>query len=91
MARALYIRELEGLIADLNRHIPADQPKLCLPDLKFRRHIGDHARQPYAVDGMLLSSEAYERHLQEVLPTSENIQLIDGLMQESDWIEPRPL
>ncbi len=90
-ARALYVRELEELIADLNRHIPDDQPTLRLPDLKFRRRIGDHARQSYAVDGTLMSPEAYERHLQEVLPTPQDLALIDDLMKEPDWIEPRPV
>jgi benzoyl-CoA 2,3-epoxidase subunit B len=90
MARSLYVRELEDLVADLNRSIPEDQRKLHLPDLKFRRRIGDHAHQPYAVDGTLLSSEAYEKHLQEILPTRDDLQLIDALFKESDWIEPRP-
>jgi benzoyl-CoA 2,3-dioxygenase component B len=89
-ARALYVRELEGLVADLNRHIPADQPKLRLPDVKFRRRIGAHARQPYAVDGTLLSPEAYDRHLQEALPSPQDLALIDALMREPDWIAPRP-
>ena len=91
MARNLYVRELEELIADLNRAIPEDQPSLRLPDFKFRRRIGDYARQPYAVDGTLLSPEAYERHLHEVLPTLDDLKLMDALMQESDWIESRPV
>jgi benzoyl-CoA 2,3-epoxidase subunit B len=90
-ARSLYVCELEELIADLNRAIPEGQPKLRLPDLKFRRRIGDHARQPYAVDGRLLSPEAYERHLQEVLPTPDDLKLMDVLMKEPDWIQARPV
>jgi benzoyl-CoA 2,3-epoxidase subunit B len=90
-ARSLYVRELEELIADLNRSVPADQPKLRLPDLKFRRRIGDHARQPYAVDGTLLSPEAYEKHLQEVLLTPDDLKRIDELFKEPDWIESRPV
>lgn len=91
VARNLYVRELTTLIADLNRSIPEDQPKLRLPDLKFRRRIGDDAGQPYAVDGTLLSSEAYESYLQEVLPTPEDLKVIDGLMNEPDWIASRPV
>jgi benzoyl-CoA 2,3-epoxidase subunit B len=90
-ARRLYVRELEDLIADLNRHIPEDQPKLRLPNVTFRRRIGDYARQPYAVDGTLLSPEAYEKHLQEVLPTPEDLKLMDTLMKEPGWIESRPV
>jgi hypothetical protein len=85
------VRELEELVADLNRHIPDEQPKLRLPDLKFRRRIGDDARQPYAVDGTLLSPQAYEKHLQEVLPGPQDLTLLDELLKEPDWIEPRPV
>jgi hypothetical protein len=91
MARSLYVRELEALIADLNRSIPEDQPKLRLPDLKFRRRIGEHAHQAYAADGTLLSPQAYEQHLREVLPTSDDLKLMDALMQGSDWIASRPV
>jgi hypothetical protein len=90
MARALYIRESEELVADHNRAIPDDQPKLRLPDLKFRRRIGDHAGQSYAVDGTLLAPDAYERHLQEVLPTPDDLKLLDECFKEPDWIEARP-
>jgi benzoyl-CoA 2,3-dioxygenase component B len=91
LARRLYIRELETLIDDLNRSIPEDQPKLHLPDLRFRRHIGEAAGRPYAVDGTLLSPEAYEKHLQTVLPTPDDLQLMDQAMKEPDWIEARPV
>ena len=90
-ARNLYVRELEELVADLNRHLPDEQPKLRLPDPKFRRRIGEEARQPYAVDGTLLSAEAYEKHLQEVLPTPEDLNRLDALFTAQDWIEPRPV
>jgi benzoyl-CoA 2,3-epoxidase subunit B len=91
MARSLYVRELEELIADLNRSIAADHPQLRLPDLKFRRRIGDHAGQPYAVDGTPLSSATYEQYLTEVLPTPEDLQRLEALMKEPDWIESRPV
>jgi benzoyl-CoA 2,3-epoxidase subunit B len=89
-ARRLYIDELEALVADLNRHLPADQLTLRLPDVKFRRRIGDDARQPYAADGTLLTPEAYATHLEQVLPSVDDLAQIDALMQEPDWIEPRP-
>jgi hypothetical protein len=91
VARSLYVRELEALVGDLNRSIPADQPTLRLPDLKFRRRIGDYAGQPYAVDGTLLTPEAYARHLQEVLPTPDDLKQLDAFFKEPDWIESRPI
>jgi hypothetical protein len=36
--------------------LPATQPQLRLPDLKFHRRIGTYAGQPYSVTGELLSS-----------------------------------
>jgi benzoyl-CoA 2,3-epoxidase subunit B len=89
-ARRLYIAELETLIADLNRHLPGDQPPLRLPDIKFRRRIGDDAHQPYAVDGTLLTREVYATHLEQVLPSADDLARVDALMQEPAWIEPRP-
>jgi len=91
VARSLYVRELEALVGDLNRSIPADQPTLRLPDLKFRRRIGDYAGQPYAVDGTLLTPEAYARHLQDVLPTPDDLKQLDAFFKEPDWIESRPV
>lgn len=90
-ARALYVRELEDLIADLNRHIPEDQPKLHLPDLKFRRRIGQYAHAPYAVDGTLLTQDAYARYLAQVLPTPDDLAVMDELFKDPNWSEPRAL
>jgi benzoyl-CoA 2,3-dioxygenase component B len=90
-ARDIYIREIEALVAELNRHVPDDQPKLRPPDVKFRRRIGAHAGQPYAVDGTLLTPADYDQHLRDVLLSPEDLRLMDALMQESDWIESRPV
>jgi benzoyl-CoA 2,3-epoxidase subunit B len=89
VARDLYVQELEALVGDLNRSIPADQPMLHLPDLKFPRRIGHYAGQPYAVDGTLLTPEAYARHLQDVLPTPGDLKQLDAFFKEPDWIESR--
>src|SRR5438067_1996792 len=51
----------------LNKLVPADQPKLTLPDVKFHRSIGEYAEKAYSIRGDLLTPEAYAAHLEEVL------------------------
>jgi benzoyl-CoA 2,3-dioxygenase component B len=87
-ARSLYIQESKGLIAALNKEVPEGQPKLCFPDEKFRREIGEHAGKPYSVHGELLSTEAYEQHLREVLPGSKDEALLAEIFKGKDWITP---
>jgi 1,2-phenylacetyl-CoA epoxidase catalytic subunit len=88
-ARQLFYQECVGLVDNLNLLVPEDQPKLYLPDVTFGRQIGDHAGQPYSVRGELLSHEAYARHLDEVLPTAADTALVQDLMRDTDWIEPK--
>jgi hypothetical protein len=83
------VQELEDLVADLNRQIPEAQPRLRLPDLKFRRRIGRYAHQPYGVDGTLLAPDAYATHLAQVLPGVDDLASMDALFQDPNWIEPR--
>lgn len=87
-ARGLYLQEIGGLVAALNKGIPADRPKLFIPDEKFRREIGEHAGKPYSVHGELLSPEAYEKHLREALPGQEDEARLSRIFKEKDWILP---
>jgi len=87
-ARALYVQEISGLVAALNKEIPADRPKLFIPDPKFRRGIGEYAGKPYSVLGDLLSTDTYERHLREVLPDHEDEARLATIFKERDWILP---
>jgi hypothetical protein len=41
-ARELYYKEVQGLVEHLNKDVGAEQPKLYVPDLKFRRGIGEY-------------------------------------------------
>ena len=58
-SRELYRQECVKLVDMINKNVPAGQPKLYVPDVKFNRYIGEHARQPYSVTGELLSEEGY--------------------------------
>ncbi|MCL6480992.1 MAG: phenylacetate-CoA oxygenase subunit PaaI [Firmicutes bacterium] len=90
--RYLYHLECKQLIEQLNKNIPAGQPKLYVPDLKFHRRIGEFAGQPYSVTGELLDPVEYEQHLQEVLPTPEDVRLVNDIQaNEPQWIAPKQI
>lgn len=91
MARSLYIAEITKLIEDMNSLIPRDHQKLVVPDVKFNRHIGLYANQPYSVDGKLLTQEQFEKHKAEVLPSQKDKDFLKDIFKETDWIEFKPL
>ncbi|MBI3940666.1 MAG: phenylacetate-CoA oxygenase subunit PaaI [Acidobacteria bacterium] len=86
LSRSQYLKEVGAIIDALNRSIGADQPKLRIPDEKFRRSIGQYAGMTYSADGKLLSPEEYEKHLKEVLPSEVDDQFVIGLEKEKGWI-----
>ena len=50
--------------------------------MKFHRSIGEYSGKPFSIRGELLSPEAYERHLDEVLPNAmDKAQLVRILKQ----------
>jgi benzoyl-CoA 2,3-epoxidase subunit B len=88
--RVLYHDECAKLIDQINKHVPAGQPKLYVPDLKFNRHIGEFADRPFSVTGELLSPAAHQQHLKEILPQPEDIKLVeDAQANEPRWIAPK--
>lgn len=70
-ARDLYYTKVQGLIALLNKDVSEEQPKLYVPDLKFRRGIGAYRDKRHSVTGEALDEDAYTRHLEEKLPTQK--------------------
>jgi benzoyl-CoA 2,3-dioxygenase component B len=86
LARTHYMAESGKLIDQLNQLVPADQPKLYAPDLKFNRSIGEYVGKPYSVTGELLSSEQHKQHLAEVLPTPEDEQVLAKIIEGKDWV-----
>jgi len=85
-ARNLYFKEDCEVIAGLNALIPEGQPKLCAPDMKFNRRIGDYAGQRYSVDGKPLSEAEYQRHLEEVLPGPEDQKILAPIFKAGHWM-----
>ncbi len=86
LSRSQYLKEVGAIVDALNRNLPADQPKLRMPDEKFHRSIGEYAGKTYSVTGELLSQEAYEKHLLEVLPTDADDEFLIGMEKEKGWI-----
>ena len=90
LSRATFFKEVSALVDSLNHNVPEDQPKLTIPDDKFRRSIGAYAGKSYSVDGKLLSQEDYEKHLKEVMPSDADDRFVINLEKEKDWIlEPK--
>lgn len=88
--RKLYYEECLRLIDQINKHVLASQPKLYVPDLKFNRHIGEFANQPFGVTGELLTPGEYAEHVKEVLPQEEDVKLVcDIQAAEPKWVAPK--
>ncbi len=86
LSRSTFFKEVSALVDALNHNVPKDQPKLTIPNDKFRRHIGAYAGKTYSVAGEMLSQEAYDKHLQEVMPSEADDQFVIGLEKDTDWI-----
>ncbi|MBI3405846.1 MAG: phenylacetate-CoA oxygenase subunit PaaI [Acidobacteria bacterium] len=89
-SRKLYHEECIKLVDLINKGVPAGQPNLYVPDMKFNRHIGEFADMPYSVTGELLSPEAFAEYKKDVLPTDADVKLINDIQaNEPKWIAPK--
>src|SRR5712692_1763120 len=89
-SRHLYHQECVQLIEQINKNVPAGKPRLYVPDLKFNRHIGEFANQPYSVTGELLDERVYGEYLKGVLPQPEDVKLVGEIQAtEKQWIAPK--
>jgi len=86
LARNHFLAECQRLVDGLNQHLPADEPQLFVPDLKFHRSIGEFAGKAFSVKGGPLSAEEYQRHLSEALPSPRDERLLDEIFKEKDWV-----
>ena len=68
-ARELYYRETQGLVELLNKETAEGMPRLYVPDIKFRRGIGEHKDKRFSVKGEPLDEKGYVDHLREMLPS----------------------
>lgn len=89
-SRNLYYEECLQLIEQINKNVPEGQPRLYVPDLKFNRHIGEFADQPYSVTGELLDARKFDEYLKGVLPQPEDVKLVGEIQDtEKQWIAPK--
>ncbi|MFQ5539316.1 MAG: Phenylacetic acid catabolic protein [Candidatus Binatia bacterium] len=85
-ARSLYHQEVHEIINGLNQLSPDDHVKLFVPDIKFNRQIGEYADKTFDVYGNRLSVEEHRRHLQEMLPETDDLQTLQSVFREGNWI-----
>jgi benzoyl-CoA 2,3-dioxygenase component B len=86
VSRNQYFREVGAIVDSLNKNLRPDQEPLRIPDIKFHRSIGQYANETYSATGEKLSPEAYQKHLQEVMPNDSDVQLVINLEKEKGWI-----
>lgn len=87
-ARELYYKEVQGLVALLNKDIEAGGVLLYTPDIKFGRKIGEYKDKRFSVTGELLDEEAYTRHLSQTLPGDQDRSTLRRIAGEPNWIAP---
>jgi 1,2-phenylacetyl-CoA epoxidase catalytic subunit len=73
-ARAAFVDEVRKLMAQLNRLLPADAPKLRVTDPRFNRHNGPHAGESW--DGP------------ERLPDEADAAALARIFRDPAWIAP---
>lgn len=88
-SRGLYRDEVVRLVERLNRYIDDRDRWLMIPDMKFNRSIGNHAHQPYSVDGDEIRADRYPAYLAGVLPSDQDYKELASLQNDNVWIEPR--
>jgi hypothetical protein len=86
VARELYYKEVEGLVGLLNKEIGEGKARLYVPNIKFRRGIGEYKDKHFSVRGAPLDGKAYVDHLHEVLPTGKDREELRKITKEADWI-----
>lgn len=87
-ARSLYVEDIANHVAALNQLVPADGPKLAIPDVRFNRAIGRYAGECWSVTGEPVDPARYADYLATVLPTPRDLALLDAIFREKNWIAP---
>ena len=70
----------------LNKETAQGEPRLYVPDIKFRRGIGEHKDKRFSVKGEPLDEKGYVDHLQEMLPSQKDRAELRKITKEPDWI-----
>jgi hypothetical protein len=87
-ARELYHEDIINHVEALNSLLPADGPRLFVPDVKFHRAIGRYKDECHDLAGQPVPAEQYPAYLASVLPTEQDRALLAGIFKTHDWIAP---
>ena len=87
-ARELYHQDISNHVEALNNLLPADGPKLFVPDVKFNRVIGRYKDEHYDVFGEPVAADRYVDYLASVLPSERDRAVLAGICKTNDWIAP---
>ncbi len=95
--RGEYVRDCERALERWNKYIAEEGVghELRLPSTRFHRHVGEFAGHHFDVEGRMISAEEFEARKDEWLPTLEDRQYVQSLMQPvtepgkiANWIAP---
>ena len=86
--RNLYRDEVAGLIERFNGSLKTGEPRLYAPNIKFNRAIGrGYSQKFHAQTGEPIDDRAYEEHLKDYMPSSEDKKLLlEIIANEKKWI-----
>jgi benzoyl-CoA 2,3-dioxygenase component B len=95
--RGEYVTDCERALARWNKFIGEEgiDHKLTLPSTRFHRHVGEYAGHSFDPEGNMITTEEFEAHRAEWLPTIEDRQYVRSLMipvtepgKIANWIAP---
>jgi len=87
-ARSLYHQDITNHVNSLNALLPADGPKLMIPDIKFNRSIGQHAGLCFTTTGDPIAPDKYPAYLASVLPSASDRARLADIFKDNNWIVP---
>jgi benzoyl-CoA 2,3-dioxygenase component B len=80
--RGEYVKDCEKGLARWNKVLADERvsERLYLPNPRFHRHVGEYAGHSFDLEGNLISTEEFERHKSEWLPTIQDREYVRSLM-----------
>jgi benzoyl-CoA 2,3-dioxygenase component B len=95
--RGEYVKDCEKGLARWNKALTDEglSQRLCLPNIRFHRHVGEYAGHFFDIEGNLISKEEFEAKKPGWLPTIEDREYVRSLMKPvtevgkiANWIAP---
>ncbi len=95
--RTEYVKDCEKGLARWNKALNDEGvvARLCLPNIRFHRHVGEYAGHHFDPEGNLITRDEFEERKSEWLPTIEDREYVRSLMhpvtepgKTANWIAP---